>query len=132
MTQEDKDLLLKDLCARLPYGVLVHYCNKSHTLYTNEFILNERLLLEFRTPDCCVELKPYLRSMSDMTEEEKKEMYHDCYIVSIDFDMRTTDMIAVLNSIKIVDWLNTHHFDYRNLIEKGLAIEATKDNNPYN
>ena len=47
MTQEDRYLLIKDLSARLPYRVLVHYCNKSHTLYINEFVLNERLLLEW-------------------------------------------------------------------------------------
>lgn len=129
MTQEDKNILLKDLCARLPYRVLVHYCNKSHTLYTNEFVLNERLLLEFRTPDCCVELKPYLRPMSSMTEEEQKEFNDQMYKARPYSDGKSYNIYEVIGFD--IDWLNEYHFDYRCLIEKGLAIEITKENNPY-
>ena len=71
------------------------------------------------------EIKPYLRSMSSMTEEEFEEygnITEHISIGSLDFN------IANPNAF---DWLNAHHFDYRGLIEKGLAIEVTKENNPY-
>ena len=116
MKQKDKELLLKDLCARLPYGVKVK-SSRRRSLVT----LSLDVMTDFHL-GCSV--KPYLRPLSSMTEEEKEEMYHDCYIVSIDFDRRTTDMVAVPNSTRIVDWLNAHHFDHRGLIEKGLALEA--------
>ena len=124
MTQEDRYLLIKDLSARLPYRVLVHYCNKKHTLYTNDFVLDERLLIEFRCSDCCVELKPYLRPLSSMTEEEKKEYcdLQDRFLCSSQY--------PVTEAYALFDWLNKNHFDFRGLIPKGLAIEVTKDN-PY-
>ena len=117
MKQEKKQLLLKDLCARLPYRVKVK-SSRRRSLVT----LSLDVITDFHL-GCSV--KPYLRPLSSMTEEEKEKMYHDCYIVSIDFDRKTTDMVAVPNSTKIVDWLNAHHFDYRNLIEKNLAIDCT-------
>ena len=110
MTQEDKKLLLKDLSARLLYGVkgIITY-DKSNTTFTVEGIDNNVLHLS-DAEDCYVEdFKPYLRPMSSMTEEEKAEF--------LSLPMKEYSM----NSF---DWLNAHHFDYRGLIEKGLAIEA--------
>lgn len=144
MRTKDKQLLLKDLCGRLPYGVkgvVIHYdeetnepsnvigvCRGINYLGQVEFFYLDMEGAFNRFP--IEDFKPYLRPMSSMTEEEKKEMYHDCYIVSIDFDRRTTDMIAVPNSTKILDWLNKNHFNYRNLPEH-LYIKVTKENNPY-
>ena len=65
----------------------------------------------------CDDFKPYLRPMSSMTEEEKKE--------SGELYKKNTGMWDDL------DWLNAHHFDYRGLIDKGLAIAVTEENNPY-
>ena len=69
--------------------------------------------------------KPYLRPMSSMTEEEKEE-YH-----SIQSDIWKPCGTQYYDNWRSIDWLNEHHFDYRNLIGKGLAIEVNESNNPY-
>ena len=136
MTQEDKLLLLKDLCARLPYGVI---CNDNRhgsgrvtyidiTPDDNEQ-KNGKVVVYYFDFDECGELKnckPYLRPMSSMTEEEEKEYINidnGSYSCPIDY--------AHIPASERIDWLNAHHFDYRGLIEKGLAIAVTKDNNTY-
>lgn len=120
MTQDEKSILLKDLCARLPYGVRVNIKTKKSS-YT-------ATVCEITRNYICIEgggdkyfshgtYKPYLRPMSSMTEEEKKEYHKLCdNYYDIYFD-----------SIGSIDWLNAHYFDYRGLIEKGLAIEAPED-----
>ena len=114
MTQEEKQLLLADLCARLPYGVIVKDRNATHALS-----VGNTEFADLFSGKC--NIKPYLRPMSSMTEDEK-EKYHelcDSYY-GIYFD-----------SIDSIDWLLKNHVDYRCLIPKGLAIAVTKDNNPY-
>lgn len=107
MTQEEKQLLLVDLCARLPYGVKVKFGSNLIEVLTDvnlkTFIFNG-----FGAAPL-----PYLRPMSSMTEEEKKECNK----------LRLSGGMAV-NVADYTDWLNAHHFDYRGLIEKGLALEA--------
>jgi hypothetical protein len=119
MTQEDKQLLTKDLCARLPYGVICE-------IYNEKCAITEKLLFGgiSHFADDTIGVKPYLRPMSSMTEEEKCELYSSCGIISLDFERRITDMVAIFNSAKVVDYLNVNHFDYRGLIPKGLALEA--------
>ena len=131
MTQEDKQLLFKDLCARLPYRVKVQYTSK----------LGEVIVKELRGSDIEVlydgyhpeRYKPYLRPMSSMTDEEREE-WTDLFMVSITQELEQyTDeleaekvapsLFAKSHTLSI-DWLNAHHFDYRGLIEKGLALEA--------
>ena len=126
MTQEEKSLLLKDLCARLPYGVKAfaktHKGNKIGKVITitTKFIdysNGNAILGELYTNDECFWLdyglfKPYLRPMSSMTEEELEEFHN------------YTDVGPISWLHCAIDWLNSHHFDYRGLIEKGLAIEA--------
>lgn len=117
MTQKDKNLLLKDLCARLPHGVKV-LIGDSDTPET--FIATNVERLFFNGYNGKEKLPiPYLRPMSSMTEEEKKEY-------------RKTENLSMLDlhhypSLESYDWLNEHHFDYRGLIEKGLALEAPED-----
>ena len=131
MTKEDKILLLRDLCGRLLYGVKAYIKNWSKLdrkyyegIYTVESIdpsLNtivadsERSSVEVIVGDDDYEIKPYLRPMSNMTEEEKL-MYEGLMI-------GTDNNIPYI--LDVIDWLNAHHFDYRDLIEKGLAIDAT-------
>ena len=117
MTQENKELLLKDICARLPYGVNVEITwqysevdKHSGTSYY-EFPSIDSLLNIFWDKKC-ISIKPYLRPMSSMTEEEKEE-----YQAFFNYD-------GVEYPEAYIDWLNAHHFDYRGLIEKGLALEA--------
>jgi len=103
MTQEEKQLLLKDLCERLPYGVKM-----------TDGVDTYRLTSPFLYKYIEMELKPYLRPMSTMTEEEKDEFYKT---YDWDYGVQGTPF----------DWLNAHHFDYRGLIDKGLALEAPED-----
>lgn len=118
MTQEIKQLLLADICARLPYGVIVQY--KGHnTIIKNKLLTGSDL-------DCNMEYyKPYLRPMSSMTEEEQKEFvqFHCVKLCPIIIK----DMLTLDNESKMFDWLNKNMFDYRGLIPEGNAIEAPKD-----
>ena len=118
MTQEDKQLLLKDLCARLPYGV------KVESVFINTDTKKRKSCgIEVFDATCILmirdgfgEFKPYLFPLSSMTKGQKYEyqyiterwMYDPAYSIS-----------------DSTDWLNKNHFDYRDLIEKGLAIDAT-------
>ena len=117
MTQEDKELLLKDLCARLPYGVKVEsvFINpdtKEHKSCGIE-VFNATSLLMIR--DGLGEFKPYLFPLSSMTEEQIKE-----------FNSITQKCNTYIGkSILLTDFCNKHHIDWRGFIEKGLALDAT-------
>jgi hypothetical protein len=113
MTQEDRELLLKDLSARLPYGVILLSSNEKITYQTDGNTGAELLVEE--------EWKPYLRPMSSMTDEEINILCG--FIYGIEQVHLETGIKYCTNAL---DWLNAHHFDYRNLIEKGLAMEAPK------
>ena len=121
MTQEEKQLLLKDLCARLPYGVKVKKVKNNFDInYFNHNVSEIKLLIE----EC--DIKPYLRPMSSMTKEERNEVKKHMQREQI------ANVVAFYHATeKTYDWYNAHHFDYRGLIEKGLAIEVTEENNPY-
>ena len=153
MTQEDKELLLKDLCARLPYGVIVDYKQnefeiphwKITVIYPetmNGWIgYNEKIGAGSKSgsrPFNIGEVKPYLRPMSSITEEEEKELekitplFHFNRLENIIYVGAQDDGFCYLTEMeKIITFLNAHHFDYRNLITKGLAIEATEENSLY-
>lgn len=122
MTQKEKDLLLKDLCARLPYGVKVEsvFINpdtKEHKSCGIE-VFDATSILMIR--DGLGEFKPYLFPLSSMTEEQKR-YYHwlQCHALDALGNQICFDCYDSL------DWLNENHFDYRGLILKGLAIDAT-------
>ena len=123
MTQEEKQLLLIDLCARLPFGVMVSVQGNEFDFYKYPYQLTA--ISKFGLDSFCKvyhpvytpfgvpkveDVKPYLRPMSSMTKEEC------AFYFAIDESSATC-----------IDWLNAHHFDYRGLIEKGLALEAPKD-----
>ena len=116
MTQQEKDLLLKDLCGRLPYGVKVEYENEVFDVeYVCPMYEEVKLdILETWTIDV-LDIKPYLFPISSMTEEQEKE-YNDlnCY-----------ELGCFPYTEEALDYLIKNHFDYRGLIEKGLAIDAT-------
>ncbi len=127
MTQEDKKLLLQDLCARLPYGVIVQGVFINYATDTDKILYEEcDRQLNYQDLSRYESLKPYLRQMSSMTEEEKKEyelFANHCMCTSIGF--------IHFEVAPLIDWLNRKMFDYRGLIPKGLAIEVTENNNPY-
>ena len=140
MTQEDKELLLRDLSARLPYGTKC-IVTKSRTeegqegdagkityicLEGVECIGNEPFFSEFGN------FKPYLFPLSSMTEEQKVELkqehikdeklYVECLTMAAKGDGSMRGKVIIHYAM---DWCNKNHFDYRGLIEKGLAIDAT-------
>ena len=104
MTQEDKNLLLKDLCARLPYDTIVHISNPAYSES-----VDEKLTIWTIDNILFTNVKPYLRSMSSMTDEEEREFEE-----TLQYTQYT---------LESYDWLNAHHFDYRGLIGNG-ALEA--------
>lgn len=113
MTQENKELLLKDLCARLPYKTYVR-CESIQGYYRcSRAKLNGGMIDDFRRDNRIY--KPFLRPMSSMTEEEMVEYKRLCINA------------AICNDYQQVDYLNAHYFDYRGLIPMGLALEATED-----
>ena len=121
MTQEDKELLLKDLCARLPYGVKVqNELGKINKLVIGNADLNRLYYNDFSIYSEKNLSLPYLRPMSSMTEEQSKE-YHE--LISGMFGTS-----ALINFEILEDFFHKNHFDYRGLIKKGLAIDATRLN----
>ena len=119
MTQENKSLLLKDLCGRLPYGVKIQV--KEWAVLDTELKVGHIDRLQNNDN---IELKPYLHPMSSMTEEERKQL--DAITV-----FNGNVLTCITGTPQAFDFLNAHHFDYRGLIPKGLAIAVTKENNPY-
>jgi len=113
MKQEDKELLLKDLCARLPYGVKCVVEGLDDCTLMPSDIEEER------------EIKPYLRPMSSMTLEELEEYRR------FGDHIRDAECKIHIANYEQIDWLNKNMFDYRNLIQRGLAIEVIKSNNTY-
>ena len=115
MTQEDKKLLLQDLCARLPYSVKVKHLldtypsdllcidAEKNVVYVNHYGSEGKYKIE------CI--RPYLRPMSSVTEEEEKQ-FQDINLYELPY------------TVEGLDWLNAHHFDYRGLINDGLALVA--------
>ena len=135
MTQEDKELLIKDLCARLPYGVklkknygdntTVELCGidvDKNTINICEFKGKSITVCDINIPLFLAMVKsrylPYLFPMSSMTEEQEREL------TNITYSNNDDATIALLT----VDWFNKNHLDYRGLIEKGLAIDASGKN----
>lgn len=129
MTQEDKELLLKDLCSRLPYGVKIQYHHIQETITDILLDINMfgRVNIYGHIKDIC-DVKPYLFPISSMTEEQKKEYGKVCVLdteILSRHPMDGSPFPALYNS---QDWLNKNHFDYRGLIPMGLAIDATNLN----
>lgn len=126
MTQEEKQLLLADLCARLPYGVICNIEHKDMDGWKTEDmklsgVFNGSSQQYFTCEGGSAyssDFKPYLRPISSMTEQEKT-----------DFGVPFTSegLTTLADTVECVDWLNAHHFDYRGLIPMGLALEAPDD-----
>lgn len=122
MTNEEKQLLLIELCARLPYGVKVNFRSnievlcEVHIYQSVQTIVGERgILYDVDMPN----VKPYLRPLLSMTEEEKTLMTSVCLKNAIG---NVEGAVSELS-----DFYNSRHFDYRGLIPMGLALEAPKD-----
>ena len=151
MTQEDKEILIRDLCGRLQYGVKAYIKNWSKLdikyyegvytvesidpLLNNIFADSERGSVVVIVGHDDYKIKPYLFPLSSMTDEQCHKFYCGFVENEIDYDdfkkyyFDSCSWNKVLTSIDdcgdIIDWYNKNHFDYRGLIEKGLAIDAT-------
>ena len=150
LSKEEKELILRELCARLPYGIVINVgdkdlkLDKKHqcigVLYpedcSDEFNERNNNASFYIVISGCYygeEIKPYLRPMSSMTEEEffeyrrikfSKVTYREEYKR---IDVGKYHNVGIIPIDEYLDWLNAHYFDYRGLIEKDLAIEAPKD-----
>lgn len=115
MTQEDKELLLKDLSGRLPYGVKIRS-------FMADVKLNYDNYLEYIKLNC---FRPYLRPMSSMTKEEKKYISDKCgFNISGPIGNECVLIMPVLAADLLIDFYNERHIDYRGLIPMGLALVA--------
>ena len=146
MTQEDKELLLKDLCARLSYGIRyrhvtwddkcgeIYIAARIYSINTDGYVKNcyddETVYID--------NVRPYLFPLSSMTEEQLYELKE---ITDLKYNHNTLELVEWSEThktlefwleevpqykvIEVFDWLNKNHFDYRCLIERGLAIDAT-------
>ena len=148
MNKENKDLLLRDLCGRVPYGVKIsvqswderemEYVDRIDVLYSvngDEYIKSVNEDYDFSLED----IKPYLFPLSSISEDQKYDFY--CRFIENDcnFDdfkkfylyngMWRRKLLTSLYDIEaIIEWFHKNHIDYRGLIEKGLAIDATELN----
>lgn len=122
MTPKDKELLIKDLCARLPYNVICQVEFRENGKYNSKVMLLSGIFTDeayFTTKGGSIysnEYKPYLFPLSSMTDYQKSDYQFITERWMNDPSHSISDSI---------DWLNKNHFDYRGLIEKGLAIDAT-------
>ena len=141
MKQEEKQLLLTDLSARLPYGVI---CFHPYGAGELESITKEEYGIDVTFKTCddnyydIEQCKPYLRPMSSMTKKETKELFKEIgfeftcntcgipahYTYEFAEQIKGVPTITNVEFIKVIDWLNKKMFDYRGLIKKGLALEA--------
>lgn len=140
MTHEDKSLLLRDLCSRLPYGIKCSFgvddaiyiieginpncCGASEIQATH---LESSINGDFRINSC----KPYLYSLSSMTKKQKEELrnlgwnFDNFEIHNVNECLGTyREFVTHSDCSVLIDWLNKNHFDYRSLIPKGLAIDC--------
>jgi len=116
MTTEDKQLLLKDLCARLPYRTKIHIIGEGGEEIDADLTTSTIDYFESWT------VKPYLRPMSSMIEEEEEE--YNRLLMDVEY---YPGKYFVVPATSVVDWLLEHHFDFRGLFKKGLALEAKED-----
>ena len=137
MTQEDKELLLKELCTRLPYGVRYKHLAwddehgedciavQIYSINLSGYVSN----YYDDVSDYIDNVRPYLFPLSSMTKEQKKYIT-DRWGINDEFDFEINPdwgeyFVELGDIVDFIDWLNKNHFDYRGLIEKGLAIDAT-------
>ena len=141
MDSKHIDIIYKELSARMIYGLKVQVNGELFTfdkmhmgigmLYTDYY----RQPLE--SPDIILSgcfygnnIKIYLYPLSSMTEEQCEE-FRMVSGLDADLDSIRRGEFSLIGDIAIdcivdaIDWFNKNHFDYRELIPLGLAIDAT-------
>ena len=130
MTKEDRERLLKDLGGRLPYGVKI--LDVPVNVVGKLFLISTTDTVQYETADdtgiqTLYNIKPYLLPLSSMTEEQKRE-YNMLLTDILTYEYEGGDIVTVIDTYDnwmSIDYLIANHFDYRYLIEDGLAIDAT-------
>ena len=118
MTEKDKEILIRDLCARLPYGVKIEltWWDMGEGIGINTILEPDHIEQLLNDEDGDTEIKPYIRPMSSMTDEEKEEY---CQL---------QQKVVNEDVTKYINYCYKKHFDVNNLIHMGLAIDATNLN----
>ena len=131
MTQTEKELLLRDLCARLPYSIKASYYGADEECETWDEVDGVAFdYVEIGQYSLPIErIKPYLFPLSSMTEEQKKYISNK-WGINEEFDFEIDPnwgeyFVELGDIVDFIDWLNKNHFDYRGLIDKSLALDAT-------
>ena len=150
MTKEEKEVLIKDLCGRLPYGVKFAFNQNVYTAKGLDLIVTDEGDWEYAVTAKGIEpieigfIKPYLRPMSSMTDEEYNEFkdlttcgsccndydrwgHWGVEVVSYKYDEWDKPFYDFSEFQNLQNWLNKKHLDYMGLIPMGLALEATED-----
>lgn len=127
LTKEQKDLLIQDLACRIPHHVVVENTDPDDPSVNFICYFTGDMLHSLMNGTNPFNYRPYLRSMDEMTEEEA-EQYSNCQMY---LDDLAGDNRGYVGAGRMVRWLIENHFDYQNLIPKGLAIKVTLDNDPY-
>ena len=136
MTQRDRELLIKDLCARLPYGVKVSkvvedWTSEPHPIRSINLnnIVVEDGEFEDGTPDIDIwdyeEIKPYLVPLSSMTDEQKREYASLVWFNGLSRGWNSDDAIILDEVPMLIDFYHKNHIDYRGFIPMGIALDAT-------
>ena len=141
MNKENKELLFRDISGRLTYGVKAYVKNWSKLdrkyyegVYTVESIDPSLNTVLACSDKCSVEvivgyddyvIKPYLFPLSSMTEEQRKELQELYFDYISDEIFNNIEFVYHYDCINLIDWLNKNHFDYRGLIDKELALDAS-------
>lgn len=134
MTREDEELLLKDLCARLPYKVKISipglWTSKEKVETLNEIFKGDDNLYRVNSSGMLIRyIKPYLFPLSSMTEEQKELSSFEPSLLNAFINgyisLFEDEELNIDDLNRLYDWLNENHFDYRGLIKKSLALDAT-------
>ena len=120
MKQDNKELLLQDLCGRLPYGVKGVEANTLCSLNTVTRFKSIIKNIEYKIEH--LGFKPYLFPLSSMTEEQSMEF------ALLQVNTHKDGFLYVCDCANMMKWLLKNHFDIYGLIEKGLAIDCTNLN----
>ena len=132
MEKSLRELLLKDLCARLPYNVIVRVEVNDVFIKPTDKVATTNTINILEYPQK-FRITPYLRPMSSMTDEERSKLSRlsddkfKFYLYTGKPEIICYEKYNYLEGLKVLDWLNEHHFDYRGLIPKGLALEASEN-----
>ena len=130
MNEQEKKLLIDDLCARLRYGVKARYYDPEgerdevDVIEGVDFSMTEPEFLISQYGLRITEIKPYLRPMSSITESEMEELRELCDGIVWRKDILRDKVLNIYYKHDALDWLLKNHFDTRGLIEKGVALEA--------